>query len=73
MTATANQTIISQLEQITGYTFQKSRVFWLAAPQMLEPKVQITFQYTPMLMLALKKRGLNQCTRQISEGNGFSL
>jgi hypothetical protein len=56
MTATANKTIISQLERITGYLFQKHNVFWPAAPQMLEPKVRITFRYTPMPMLALKKR-----------------
>jgi superfamily II DNA helicase RecQ len=56
MTATANQTILSQLERITGYTFAKHNIFWPAAPQMLEPKVRITFRYTPMPMLALKKR-----------------
>jgi hypothetical protein len=56
MTATANQTILSQLERITGYIFQKQNVFWPPAPQMLEPKVRMTFRYTPMPMLALKKR-----------------
>jgi hypothetical protein len=56
MTATANQTILSQLERITGYTFLKHNVFWPPAPQMLEPKVRMTFRYTPMPMLALKKR-----------------
>jgi hypothetical protein len=53
MTATANQTILSQLEHITGYTFENHNMFWPPTPQMLEPKVQMTFWYMPMPMLVL--------------------
>jgi hypothetical protein len=56
MTATLNQTIMSQLENITGFTFQRQNVFWPTVPLMLEPKVQMTFRYTPMPMLMLKKQ-----------------
>ena len=58
MTATANKTILTQLERLTGFEFDKRNVFWPPAPFMLEPKVQMSFQFTPCPMMALKKRVL---------------
>jgi superfamily II DNA helicase RecQ len=47
MTAKATKTILDQLERLTGFEFDPQHVFWPPAPLMLEPKVRMSFQFTP--------------------------
>jgi hypothetical protein len=55
MTATSTTTILRQLESLTGFEFAMENVFWPPAPLMLEPKVRMSFQFTPRPMMGLKK------------------